>query len=589
MTSITYNNVTLQDVLTRNIETSIVREPTDTDAIYLKIKVTADTVVVTNDGSLGITLGTADLGTATKALLLLMNAPRKRFIMRVGNVKLFDILPIAGPPGTQFGTPGEGGWLDIKNGPEASLTIHEIISDYSMRVTFSVTCHVPISGELIDSTSGVLSLKWWQTDSYDENFFVTRKTVGRLNVASAYVSVHALRNFVLPPLQGGFKRTNIDLAEDPSGLILDFTITDRQEYAAPPWPATKWSGRFTVSQPFLGETMGHAECRVSLEGPPEVSRAALVTLAARILFQRLKLTNMGSKDSSMTEGAVVESLVFSEALERNQVDAVGRVRIIADNSKRVFFQNIVETEMGKHLKPEVALDGGYDPTRFQKRFGQLAGLSGLFLDALQEPGNTNIYRLANQEEFSISGSVPSEEEPKEGTAVTAVTAEAIEAVEDDASDEHRKAPYLKASMKSTLFSNSGTIRVPRGVGSTEPISLTEDNTKKIKLHRGQTYRKIIVEMTRVGEAPQIPDPKDSFTDEALGVTHTLVHTDFSIDASGTLSDGRTAVNKVKMYLVYALSKTPDLSKGVPYGKLPYRGSTQGLEKISVLFEDGLVT
>lgn len=586
MTQITYNGVTLKDVLTRSIDSEVVYDPTNTDPLYVRVTVRAEVLINITNGSLGITLNGADIATATRSIIAALTMPRRRFTMTVGGKTLLDISPVAVDDCASGGDLG-GTVKDIDNGPRPSFEIRDLISDYSMRGTFSCVMHVPAccGNQKIDDGNGIISIKWWQNDEVDENFYTTRTTAGRLIVASPLINIHALRFHCLPPLQGGFKRKSIHLSEDPGGKILDFRITDQQEYAAPPYPATKWTGAFTVAQPFAGDTYGTAECRVSLEGPPDISRSELILLAARILYSRMKI-KPGPGASTTDTGALITNVAFTEHLHRNAVDAVAQAMIITGEAPQAVLQNIASTDMGKHL-PGTVSESGYDPTEFPNGRATV-GLAGLFVDALQTACSTNAYKLPNAEDSTATTPASSglDDYGSPGdTTIQVTTATALPVSPGEAySEGHKTAPYVKAEMLSSIKELSGKVRLPSG----DDESSGSETTVAVALHQPAYERIIKLEMTRIGEAPNTPTPKEDFTDETHGITHTLLDSEIECDASGTMSDGKTTIYKLRMKLTYSLNKTPDLSKGLPYGNLPYRGNTSNLKSIQALFDDKIV-
>jgi hypothetical protein len=158
-------------------------------------------------------------------------------------------------------------------------------------------------------------------------------------------------------------------------------------------------------------------------------------------------------------------------------------------------------------------------------------------------------------------------------------------VKDRNSESHRKAMYLKATMRSTIITNDGSIRLPKGADKDGDGK--DDESVVVKLNRGTAFRKITIDLSRSGESPELPEPKPEFKGED-GITHTLLDYRVTSDASGDTADGHTTIYKIKLIIIYQLSKKPDLTKGIPYGRLPYRGTAYGIDKIKPLFVDGMV-
>ena len=148
----------------------------------------------------------------------------------------------------------------------------------------------------------VVSLRWEQRESYDQNWYTQLRTSGLLIVrADLKKSADSFRALATPPVLKDFRRHSAEYVLSKSGTELSFNFTDVEEYLLPPRPATKAGGRFTCT--VTAGSIRNGQCDVHLEGPKGVNRRDLMMVAIRMAFA--KLNSEGLAGGSHRQRAVL--------------------------------------------------------------------------------------------------------------------------------------------------------------------------------------------------------------------------------------------------------------------------------------------
>lgn len=558
-TTITYNGVVIEDVLTQEISQTIEYDSAGgVDPIYVKTIVTARvTFHLVSGAGLGLAVGTELAGGVASALRLLA-MPRRRFTMTIGGNTLIDMQ--AGATVPEFGTqPLRGPGTDMNNGPKPTLKLDTIAGTRVATGTFTVEMAVPLitsEGNLIATKDGVSNLRFWMQDEFDVNWFTTRTYHGRIRVANKTIIPMVKRNLVIPPLQDGFRRKSQSFTEDPNGLEMTFAITDEEVYRAAPFPATSWSGNHRISTPYAGGAIAESELTVRLEGAHDTPQTKLIQLAVAIMDQKLNffqdVANTEKKNSILLFAAI------DAPLHENKVTLVTKIKHVGTEGSGLDLIQTVGPEFGRDLSTSVNGDE-YAPWLSRRLEGATAGLLGVFLSRVQLPQNH-----ADMPKTTLTQTV--RENPGAGTGPPATETFDLPLgeTEDEFSDEHKEAMYTKYRASSTISSKTGTITLPRsGDGS------TPNKNANISLWPGVSKRDITIEATRIGDPPSIPEPKQEFTDDN-GIVHTLEN--WSITPATKLlgSDGVTQVIEVFALYTYVMSRSPDpLKDFMPSMAIPY--------------------
>jgi len=355
----TYEYVSFSNVLTNSIEVKPMMDSMKADQIgtSVEIKFTAiashfvsDTSTlrtgtnITGNPEFGTLVDPDDIrykmGSATatntgnlERMLRVLAQNRGRFVYKIGDSVLYDVVPKMTHAGAN-----DYGWdgtnqigIAVNQTPTIFATVEKIIGDSSAYVSVNVKFdYIRCTGELGRKYTeryrkNVKSLRWYYADDIDANSWLTRRVYhGRLELYDRNINVHLLRALVLPPLQLGFKRVNINLQESDDGMSMDFEITDQEMYAIPPHPISNWSGSTTMSFPKFLVGKAEVTSNLSVTAPRGVPRFALVTNAMRIIDSKIHWFNSTSYGFSV----FTDNFSITDQYDRNQVDASVKLSFI---------------------------------------------------------------------------------------------------------------------------------------------------------------------------------------------------------------------------------------------------------------------
>jgi len=329
-----FEGVSFSRVQTRSIEVTPLRDAYKTDQIgnSVKISFTAVASAFVNDGDpnrLGknTTLepefghlsdysdirtkssgATTDTG-ALEQILRVLSSNRGRFIYKIGDSVLYDVAPKVSHAGsTAAGYGGSGNYvgLAVNQTPVISASVEKIIGNSTVYINVNVEFdYIRCSGEMNRDSSyryanNVKSLRWYYADDIStESWLTTRIYRGKLEVYDRDINVQLLRYLVLPPLQLGFKRANINLQESEDGMSLDFEVRDEEVYALPPAPLSHWRGSTTLNFPRLLVGKADVNCDLSINGPKPIPKLAMVAWAMRIIDAKIHWYNSVSYGRSV--------------------------------------------------------------------------------------------------------------------------------------------------------------------------------------------------------------------------------------------------------------------------------------------------
>jgi hypothetical protein len=282
MSQFAYNGVTLNLLRTLSFEMGYEKDPSGTDALWPVYTVRVQGIPITDGGSL------VNPSAATIAEIKhLLQTPRKTLSYTVAGETL---LSVTNPP-------------DAGMGPEP---LPAVVRQMTSSAIF-VECGYKV--RLRDCATGnpdpVVSLRWEQTEAFDENWYARLSTTGRLIVRSDLrQNADSFRPLVVPLIPTNYRRISSTYTMNRAGTELDFAFVDKQEYLLPPAPARKASGRAMVQVQKGGKRFGQVD--VHLESGPGVNRSDLMILAVRIAYA--KLAAEGIEDLNLLEGKFAESL-----------------------------------------------------------------------------------------------------------------------------------------------------------------------------------------------------------------------------------------------------------------------------------------
>src|SRR5690606_12549691 len=111
----------------------------------------------------------------------------------------------------------------------------------------------------------ILSNRWQQSQTYDEDLMATRSASGVIRVVPTSLSVPVrlddFRDLCMPKLEYGWKRKSCHFGVSTDGLSLTYQIEDEELNTAVPNPATSINGTYSEITSSLA-TQHHAEISV---------------------------------------------------------------------------------------------------------------------------------------------------------------------------------------------------------------------------------------------------------------------------------------------------------------------------------------
>jgi hypothetical protein len=134
------------------------------------------------------------------------------------------------------------------------------------------------------------------------------------------------------------------------------------------------------------------------------------------------------------------------------------------------------------------------------------------------------------------------------------------------SESHREWWYWNTKLTSKYTTHLGRGAFPRAQDDTDKNTLS-----LVRMHAPCQFRQVRIEFVRANSWPELPKPKEQWTDNNQ-IVHTLLDWKMAPNASSTAADGKGDVRSVAMVLNYAMSRPVDWNAGenFPVGRLPNR-------------------
>jgi hypothetical protein len=331
------------------------------------------------------------------------------------------------------------------------------------------------------STSAVVSLRWGQSELFDELWNSIITTRGKLTVRADFLkSADSFRRLCVPPVLSDYRRVSSRYNLSPTGTELDFEFVDKEVDRLPPFPAVRASGTCTVNLLSPGVCrMGQVD--LTLEGPKGTSRALLFTRAFSMAYAKLQA------EGFLTDAMPIESGTFREDLFEPKVTVSLQARLtnfVAPGGPAVF------RSVGKMPGLADGLPGLSAPVR--KRF------AGLVAQAFADPCAASYARLATTDEGggSVFGSAPGAGTGSGGFVLTQGNSPPTAAGQGDT------APYDRYEIRSEYTYDLGARPLPgTGVGANGHRATT------VTVHGGMMTLEVTWVAMRSGGAPILPSFK----------------------------------------------------------------------------------
>ena len=442
----------------------------------------------------------------------------------------------------------------------------------------------------------MVSLQYNCYDDIDEKWYTKRVFEGRVRVRDKRLNPHSFRNWALPPLQKGFRRTGHKYEQSQDGLELAFSFTDQEEYASPPFPAVKWSGDLITSAKVMASKWEQV-IRLSLEGDKNTPMRDLAQVGLQVIAAKLNL-----KERIEGNKLFIQWSSIKETFHENRIDlsmsvwqAVGKDSHEMDGLKYGF----ASKDLGKflnELEPPLLVgvrEGQLTPgnpmasaaTKYDRNKYRVPMISA---------GLATAFNQALHAFCTIPTGFPTDKPPK-----TSKPPKPTKPVEDDdetvdlmpgplppfkpkTSDTNTANMYLDYDAAGETSDKSGVFRLPvaKLIGSGQ-----DDTSKKITLFLPQCRRTLRIVGERLGRHPEMPFPME-FTDTKTSIKHTLISHKQEDEPPKLMMDGVTKSFRVRMILVYALSRAPRAEEKRRGLSLPYDSYLIGDDDTTVSPDSG---
>lgn len=498
--SLVYNNVWIHECRTLAFETGPDYDPTNTDAMWQNTYVRVRGFVTASQGQFPIA-GEAGVSSATtfKALMDKLSTPRRSLEYKIGSVTMIT----------------HPGGLDAKLGPIPDKPkIHEVNTGVFL-VEFGVRCFQVRCDTDCEERDPVVSLRWTQTESFDENWYSRLTTQGRLIVRSDLLqSADSFRPQATPPILPDYRRVSSRYTLSPDGTQLEFQFEDQEVDRLPPLGATKASGKFTVTSPKPGIAR-FGQVDIHLEGPKGTSRKQLLIRAMAMGYSKLLSERFFTENQSLPIiwGAFKEDL-FEPAVD---VSMQGLLAPIVGGSYLAATSGIFAGTPGDNTPPpDIMRSVGQMPFGMAENRQGLAPpirkrLAGLLAAAFRDPCACLVSETELRTDGASGGTgnpdivgPPNQVPPADiGIAELSTLPSVVDLVAD-------RAPYDTYSIETSYGHNSGRVLMPgTGLGANGGVGKVVDLTGEqmvmtVTWVAGRTARPPILPVYETGHPGFVP-------------------------------------------------------------------------------------
>lgn len=567
-TIVQYGEIILYNVVTRRWSQEVSYDETGTDVIGAKFSLAFDGIIHAQripltDSITFVSTGAGNPASAVQAYESIsrrLNEPRQTLRVLIGNETMLHVTSSTGNAPLSLST-------DIDNGPKPRrVEITSIVSNAAFRVRFEID--VMVGKCQVSTAAMVVSNRWSVAESMDSNFCTTRTIDGRLRLAVSRESFenfpvgHQFKGLVFPALETGFRRDNISFTSDADGLNCSYSITDRQVDHSAPWPATDMQVQHTEGTSD-GIKFG-SNIQVQLKGPPYVDKRLLIERAIQIADSRLMFLEQSATPTQVITSANITDFIGAEAMITLNLQTIHLT-----DSPRALLTNLRVNVMGRELRLHEAIAEGEEipGTEYNRAISPLPRLYGYSPEGERRPGVLvmlhaylkdaqcldDSYKSINLGATTLESTKDEERERPTEVAEMPEGSIAESDVEDRYRSEAKAAIYTISKITSQYVTNDMKVAMP--FSKIFPLRNVLAPTNVVfDLCEPQAMRRIDVDMERVGELPQIPEPFPVIIDGTLIATR--LKKDETIYPPVLTADGRYEVFRVEATFWYSLSRPP---------------------------------
>lgn len=618
-TDVAYNGVILHNVTTRQWDQEVVYDDSGTDVIFTRYKLSFEGIVhlqsmVSSPAFIGKLVnvaanppfvpghtevrGATDIAQLYQEVSRLLSQPRGNLQVMMAGKMVLTVTPTVN---------GVADW-DVDNGPKPqNFSLDHVSGGVLFRVHWGVDVAILPCRDYNGTVSrdAVLNNRWSVDESMDANFFITRTITGKIRFSKSDINHQELKWLITYPLEHGFRRQSIQFQCDPTGLEATYTVVDKQVHTAAPWPATKISATHSESTGDGVRVFG--ECNVRLEGPPNADKRLMLARAFQVIDARLDvLYKTANADWLLESFAVIDYIGEENIVEvRMRIQHKGRDTY---NALRLIFGGITQGQLGKPLElPNLENVGegmppGAEP--YNSTVSQDPNLWGYHTERRDETRSAVSFILRHYLQSPCSplyktpfanGYAPPESEDEvwtpfviEGPSTPLGSqVDLPQSPGDKVSQKAREAIYTHCTMENHYSLAPARVMFPlsQSLGSTGE---NRDSAVAISFGAGLCKREITIDVERVGELPNIPEPLDQYTDGDLR-GYLLDHS-ISPHPPTLSPDGQKLIHRITAHYVYGLNRQPTPSEKIAIGVMPFT-NLQGTDTqiaMADLYDDQLL-
>lgn len=567
-TVITYNDIQLRNVVLEEFKQLPTRDGSSTDQLFSEFAITCEALVhlgsynaaILGGGVIGVANPSGLAATSSQEVLNFIRArlteDRQSFSLSMEGVEV-----LAATSET-----------DVRNGPKVLRFDVVHVSSAMIRVKWSV--QVCLTACLYGSGNAewpVISNRWSVADDIDESNRSTRTWQGTLVLAHlpAIRTPHLFRHLCVPPLFPGWWRSSMRFIGEPSGLVLNYTVTDQQlSCEAPPYPAADYE--ITHSKKWNAVTTRQVEnIQVTLTGMVQANRTYLAERAFQIIQSRGRFAVAADFNRRiMRDFGIVE--VATKGGSR--VTATVQIEHFALSNESPILGMVDLEPIGQVLtlpQPEDSNDPNYyDPNKSWWNGAPWGTGMGLLVSTLaaawQTPCTTG---HSNAQGGIIPSQPPTPETTQEAPTVTWQQGPAVEMQSPGIAEEAKDNPYNSARIESEIHTDFGWVGLPLASRPADVDGVVQQSTIGIQLHAPTTVRTLRCVFERIGAWPNKIIKAKQFTD-SNGVVHWPMPRVMKTQAREKLPDGKDLYS-IAIEYQFQLDREYADNQPIPVGVLPW--------------------
>lgn len=294
MSILTYNGVCLPYPMTTRFNQQVVYDDSHTDWMCTKFDIQVQAMLNVNYMSTiypdyRSSENPDNAGAIMNAIRVLLLRPRRPLSFKVNDVEMIP------------GKAGVSGDVDVRNGPQPIDCQIKQLTDVTFMISYHIQAHywenttisLPDLTRTNRAGSPVLSNRWSEMVEYDNRMVATKTREGKYVIRSDNDKgkiADALRTtMAVVGLAPGFIRQSSRYRVDPSGLAIEYSVTDKQVFKYPPEGVYEATGSYTESTLRQGGAYRIGRVELKLKGGFQTSQDALLQKAYSMALKKLTI------------------------------------------------------------------------------------------------------------------------------------------------------------------------------------------------------------------------------------------------------------------------------------------------------------